>query len=121
LISGLCIGPLSVIKTFFRWILARKPGASVTPLAQSQRSPWSPKVGGLRFCPALPIVRAKSFCYRLHCFLLFAKVTGFAAHMEVLIIIPKQLREFFNMETSSTLLVKLVKFQQSQENILKTA
>lgn len=38
-------------------------------------------------------------------------MTGLAAHMEVLIIIPKQLWEFFNMETSSTLLVKLVKFQ----------
>lgn len=69
-------------------------------LAQSQRSPWSPKVGGLGFCTTLPIVRAMSFCYALGVFwvsvffffffLLFAKVTGFA-HMEVLIIIPKQL------------------------------
>lgn len=58
-------------------------------LAHSQCSPCSPKVGGLGFCVTLPIVRAVSFCYGQ--FLLFAEATGFAAHMEVLIIIPKQL------------------------------
>lgn len=67
---------------------------SVMFLARSQHSPWSPKVGGLGFCTPLPIVRATSFCYRLgffFFFFLFAEVTGLAAHMEVLIIIPKQL------------------------------
>lgn len=66
---------------------------SVMLLAGSHCSPWSPKVGGLGFCTPLPIVRATSFCYRLgfFVFFLFAEVTGLAAHMEVLIIIPKQL------------------------------
>lgn len=67
---------------------------SVILLAGSQHSPWSPKVGGLGFCTPLPIVRATSFCFRLvffSLFFLFAEVTGLAAHMEVLIIIPKQL------------------------------
>lgn len=115
LISGLCIGPLSVIKTFLKLNLAWKPGVSVMFLAQSQCSPFSPEVDGLCLYTTLPIVRVMSFCYGLVWlgvfFLLFAKLTGFAAHMEVLIIIPKQLCEFFNMETSSTLLVKLVGFQ----------
>lgn len=65
-------------------------------LAQRQCSPFSPEVDGLWLYTTLPIVRVMSFCYGLvwlggFFFLLFAKLTGFAAHMEVLIIIPEQL------------------------------
>lgn len=62
-------------------------------LAKGQRSPWSPKFGGLGFCTTLPIVKGNVLLLQtfFFFFLLFAKVTGFAAHMEVLIIIPKQL------------------------------